>query len=204
MKEYKKQFYRRKELERDKWRNVLEKERELEVQKAKMLEKYKERERKKIEVSKRLQAYNIAAGFLRNLEENTLEQLINDGFYQNEFENQLKSDFLDWLVDETQAESAKIESIYENTEKLFGERVPKLVKKKDKIIKQRDAVRLKKERRRQNFSQSHRVLRVFYKDEITVASYFVNNFLRFIDGGLNDYEQNYEARSQALQGSYKL
>ena len=179
---------------------MIEKDKELELQKGKMLEKYKERERKKIEVSKRLQAYNIAAGFLKNLEEKTLELLINDGFYQNEFENQLKSDFLDWFVDETQAESAKIESLYENTEKLFGERVPKLMKKKDNIFKQREATRLKKERRRQNFSQNHRVLRVFFKDEVVAASYFVNNFVRFIDGALNDYEQNYDTRSQALTG----
>lgn len=50
---------------------------------------------------RRTQAYAIAGKFLQNMQKNTFEQIYKHGIYQNTLEQNLKTKFMPWLIEET-------------------------------------------------------------------------------------------------------
>ena len=51
-----------------------------------------------------MQSYNIASHYLKSLKFNVFEKLYQHGYYPNTLNNSLRTEFLDWLVEETEKE----------------------------------------------------------------------------------------------------
>ena len=194
MKEYKKQYCKRKETEKENWKTLLQKEIDRVKQKNKMLDYYRERQKIKNKVFYTLQNHNIASQYLKNLKLHTFDKIFKQGFYPNELKNKLEINFSDWIVEETNKEFNVLKLAYEfdqiqGKSSLFNEFVINLQETRHAVDLKREKMREKMRRRKFNdLNKDKKIVKLFYRDNNTIPTFESRYFAKYIDGTIQEYE----------------
>ena len=206
--ELKSQFFQRKDNEKEKWRITLKKEEEKVRIKDSVLEKYQEKDNLKTDTLKKVQSFNIGKGYLSLLQSNTIKNLFKNGIYQNSFDNLIKTEYFDWLLNNTCEEVNKMKNFKENCREIIKgfnlyENFMKIRNPFDDKIKKKVA---KRDLRRYNYeNKENKVFRLFFKNKNqTIPSNFAKNFSKFVDGSLVEHEKNMEERLLALKSEQNI
>jgi hypothetical protein len=212
MLEYKKEYQKRRDLDALNIKNVLQKEIDRVADKNRMLDEYKKKQKMKIRIHKNLQAYAISNDYLKDLNKNAFENLLYHGFFPNNLQIQLKNDYTDFLVDQTEKVFSKMMPIFS-----FDEKDHSLNKFFSSISEEMQKSRLSEDLKREKWlakmrkkkfnilNKNKRVVRLFYRDiyQGTIPSFEARLFAKFLDATLREYENNKENELLALQGTQK-
>ena len=206
MKEYKKNYCKRRETEKENWKAVLQKEIDRVKQKNKMLDYYRDKQKMKNKVFYTLQNHQIGSNYLKNLRTETLGKLFEQGFYPNETKNGLEINFTDWLVDETTKEFNTLKISYDFAKnvhaknQLFNEFIIDLKEARHAVDLKREKTREKMRRRKFNdLNKDKKIIKLFYKDPNTIPTFESRYFGKFIDGTMQEYEHQKATELAALQ-----
>ncbi len=83
IKKFKEEYWKRREEDEQKWKSMLQKELDAIAIKEKKLEEFRLKEDKRIKVLRKLQSYQIARTYLRDLQFNSVSYLHKNGLYVN-------------------------------------------------------------------------------------------------------------------------
>lgn len=206
MKEYKKDYCKRRETEKENWKVLLQKEIDRVKQKNKMLDYYRERQKLKNKVFYTLQNHNIGSNYLKNMRNETLTRLFQQGFYPNDIKSRLEVNYVDWLVEETNKETNNLKISYDSVQNgqlknpLFNEFIVNLKETRHAVDLKREKLREKMRRRNfNNLNKDKKIIKLFYKDLSTIPTFESRFFAKFIDGTMQEYENAKATRLTALQ-----
>lgn len=209
MKEYKKEYHQRKDEERERMKSILIKEIEKVKQKNKMVDLYKEKQKLKNRVFYHIQAYNIGKQYLSKLQQNTIQTLLNNGFFPNYLQQELENSYTNWSIEQTFNELMKIEPIFGFDKKenglLFDECVIKIQETRIPVDQRREKLLEKMRKRKFNIlNKQKKIVKLFYRDMNigTIPSFEARLFAKFIDGTMMEYENNKISRLTVLQSNF--
>lgn len=95
---YKKECERKKTKEKDEWKKEIRAEKARLKQKNELLEMARKKKRMMVETTHKLQRLNIAKAYLQNSFTNSLQFLSDSKYWRDDFEDQLKSDYKEHLL----------------------------------------------------------------------------------------------------------
>lgn len=99
---YKKECERKKAKEKDEWKKEIRAEKARLKQKNELLEMARKKKRMMVETTHKLQRLNIAKAYLQNSFTNSLQFLSDSKYWRDDFEDQLKSDYKEHLLNGVQ------------------------------------------------------------------------------------------------------
>lgn len=197
---YKKEYAERRKKEDQAWRAVVQKEVDIINRKNKILDEGRRREKAKIELLHKVQAFNVAKTYLGRVSFNSLDFLYNNGYYQNVEREALNVLVPEYLVDNLKEEYSLKEQIDEQVNVLFDflpELYVSLRKPADERYQQKAA---KKQSRRVNHENNMRRVRILYRHEETPTTFISKYIQKFFEGSLAEYLTLMKARLQEIQG----
>lgn len=127
---------RRKHQEREDWEQEVKKELSRMNHKNKMLRLGKEKQARSIEAMHKLQALNIAKSYLSNTFVNSLQWLSDNSFWRNDFQDQLNTNYKDWLFNQIENELNKKNHSYTLVDSIAQAEFEEFAKAKDQPKKQ--------------------------------------------------------------------
>jgi len=199
IKQFKEGYWKRRQEDEQKWKAMLVKELETIASKDKKLEEYRLREEKRIRVLRKVQTYQIAKTYLRDLGFNTLSFLHNNGLYQNtqreELINKVPNFFIDGVI-KTLTHRHNIKDMVAVAFNHIQGNLMALRESRDKQFKRKQEKRRVK---RINNSKDERLARFMYADDTTPSSYFVRFLSKFQEQELHAYFDDYRARVYQLK-----
>lgn len=198
--QYKKEYAERRQKEDKAWRAVVQKEVDIITKKNKLLEEARKREKAKIELLHRVQAYNIARTYLSRISFNSLEFLYNNGYYHNTEREALNVRVPEFLVDNLKEEYSLKEQIDEQVNVLFDflpELYASLRKPADEQYQKKAA---KRQSRRVNYENKLKRVRILYRHDDTPATFVAKYIQKFFEGALEEYLNGMKARLREIQG----
>ena len=95
---FKKECERKKQQEKDDWKREIKAEKARLKQKNELLEAMRKKKNMMVETTHKLQRLNIAKAYLQNSFTNALQSLNDAKYWRDDFDDQLKSDYKDYLL----------------------------------------------------------------------------------------------------------
>jgi len=99
IKKFKEEYWKRREEDEQKWKGMLQKELDAISTKEKKLEEFRLKEDTRIKVLRKLQSYQVARTYLRDLQFNSISYLHKNGLYVNEEREELVNKVPSFFVD---------------------------------------------------------------------------------------------------------
>ena len=195
---FKQEFIRRRQQDEKAWKEILQKEVDKITKKNKVLEKYNERARYQSIVIQKVQAFNIAQNYMRNIKFNTFSFLYNKNITNEE----IKGEIPKIIIQRMQSNMITNENILLEINNLFTH-LPKYLTSirasyDEKFNKSKEKRRIK----RINYSKENRFLRILFYDEYTPGSLVVRHLPKWQDNTLDDYLTVMKTRIQELHGIF--
>ena len=199
---FKQEFIRRRQQDEKAWRQILQKEIDKITTKNKILEKYKDKEKNQSIVINKVQAFNIAKNYLRDIKFNTLSFLYNNGYYQNISNQELQVEIPKILLERMQSNTKLNQNINIELNSLFNDIPQYLISVRsiydDKFNKRKEKRRI----RRINHSKENKIFKIFFYDELTPCSFLHRYLQKWQDNTLEDYLNTMKIKIQELHGIY--
>ncbi|KAM3141691.1 hypothetical protein pb186bvf_006296 [Paramecium bursaria] len=197
---FKDAFDKKRQNEKQRQKEVVENELEQIRIKNGILKKHRIKDLNIQRLVQKTQAMKIASQYLKPLQNHVIQQVFQSGLYPNEFEDQLKTQFLDWLVQKTHSEVLTIAQTTHQMKNVFtGQFDNILVARKpfDKVIEKKKQIQ---ERRLLNYnSHEQRAIRITYYDNNPVQSVTLVALPKFLDGSYEEWRKTYETRIAELE-----
>ena len=200
IKKFKGEYWKRRQEDEQKWRSILQKELDAITTKDKKVEEYRLREEKKIRVLRKLQTYQIAKNYLRDVGFNALSHLHNNGLYQNnkseELINKIPGFFVNGVI-QTLTQRHKVRDLLASAfNHIEGELTVLRQAADNRYKRKQEKVNLK----RINNSKDERLVRFAYIDSTTPSTYFVRFMSKLQEQELTAYFDDYRNRVNQLKG----
>jgi len=199
IKKFKEEFWKRRQEDEQKWKIMLEKELQIISIKENKLEEYRIREEKRIRVLRKVQSYQLARLYLRDVGFNSLSFLHNNGLYHNQEREELVNKLPPFMVDgvfnivnKRQNHRTLVANAFTHIE---GELMTRREVADNKYKKRLEKRRIK----RINHSKEERLVRFIYMDETTPSSYFVRFISKLQEPDLSVYFDDYRSRVNQLK-----
>lgn len=194
------EYNARKDRERERAQELIKEELGLIAVKEQALEKAQKRLTQHQNTYTRLQNYEIAAQCLSRLRGNVIGSLQQQGFYPDEFHNDMRTRYVDFLIEGTAKAIDRRRRHSTLLDNVFDQQ---LVKPREQarqpLFEQRARLEAKALLRRVSQSEAERVLYIFYEEEVHRASTFSRNYRRVAEGSVQEYLKTMAERKKALR-----
>lgn len=199
IKEFKEQYWKRRQEDEQKWKSMLQKELETIAAKDKKLEEYRLREEKRIRVLRKLQAHQIAKTYLRDVGFNAISFLHDNGFYQNDQKEELINKIPDFFAEGVIKTLTQRYGVKNAVGELFNHIEGELIARREKADQDFKKKQQKRKMKRINHSKDQRLVRFAYLDDSTPSTYFVRFISKLQEQDLGAFFEDYKSRISQLK-----
>lgn len=123
MAKYKELYQEKRKKEKEHHREQLKAEEERIAAKDALLQRHRQKEAAMLQCFKKVQAYNISGRFLSRLQHDVAEELHRHGTFPNVFENELQTNYVDFLLKNTVTSLENIRKRQSDLDGLFDEAI---------------------------------------------------------------------------------
>jgi len=202
IKTFKEAFWRRRQEDEEKWKAMLMKELEIIAVKNRKLEEFRIREEKRINLLRKVQTYQFAKTYLRDVAFNSLVHVYNNGLYQNDPREELINKLPPFFIDGIHKILTKRHNIRDQVAQAFTYIEGDLMARRQIADNRYKKKQEKKRVRRINHSSDERLVRFMYEDDTTPSSYFVRFISKLQEQDLKAYFEDYNSRVEQLKEKF--
>jgi len=199
IKDFKEQYWKRRQEDEQKWKGMLEKELEIIAAKDRKLEEYRLREEKRIRVLRKLQAAQIAKNYLRDVSFNSISFLHDNGFYQNDQKEELINKIPDFFAEGVIKTLTQKYNAKNAVAVLFNHIEGELMARREKADQDFKKKQQKRKVKRINHSKDQRLVRFAYLDDSTPSTYFARFISKMQEQDLAAFFEDYKVRISQLK-----
>jgi len=203
IKKFKEEYWKRREEDEQKWKGMLQKELDAISTKEKKLEEYRLKEDKRVKVLRKLQSYQVARTYLRDLQFNSISYLHKNGLYVNEEREELVNKVPSFFVEGVIKTLGQRQTVRSDFAEAFNNIEGELLARREIADKQFKKRQEKKRIQRINNSKTERLVRFIYLDDSTPSSYFAKFVSKMQEQDLPAFFNDYRSRLAQLKDRFK-